>query len=110
MPGWNPDTVNGSFAQDDLYVDMTFLRTLEVYGLDVSIRQAGIDFANSGYPLWHANFAGRTVLRKESHRPTRGIRSSTPTPTTLTTRSRRISPAWCRPGCPTPPSRWSEVR
>ena len=25
---------------------------MEQYGLDVSIRQAGIDFANSGYPLW----------------------------------------------------------
>ena len=43
---------------------MTFLKTLEDYGLDVSIRQAGIDFANSGYPLWHANKAGRDNLRK----------------------------------------------
>ena len=41
-----------------------FLRTLELYGMDVSIRQAGIDFANSGYPLWHANKAGRDNLRK----------------------------------------------
>lgn len=64
MPKWKPDTINGSFAQDDLYVDMTFLRTLELHGLDVSIRQAGIDFANSGYPLWHANRAGRAALRK----------------------------------------------
>ena len=64
MPPWKPETVNGSFEQDDLYVDMTFLRTLEVHGLDVSIRQAGIDWANSGYPLWHANNAGRENLRK----------------------------------------------
>jgi hypothetical protein len=64
MPKWVPDTINGSFQQDDLYVDMTFLRTLEAYGLDVSIRQAGIDFANSGYPLWHANRAGRDALRQ----------------------------------------------
>jgi hypothetical protein len=64
MPAWTPETINGSFQQDDLYVDMTFLRTLEVYGLDVSIRQAGIDFANSGYQLWHANKAGRDALRK----------------------------------------------
>ena len=34
---------------------LTFLKTLEDYGLDVSIRQAGIDFANSQYRLWHAN-------------------------------------------------------
>jgi hypothetical protein len=64
MPRWAPESINGSFKQDDLYVDMTFLRTLEVYGLDVSIRQAGIDFANSGYPLWHANRFGREALRK----------------------------------------------
>ena len=37
---------------------MTFLKTLEDYGLDVSIRQAGIDFANSQCPLWCANKAG----------------------------------------------------
>lgn len=63
MPKWEPDMIN-QFGQDDIYVEMTFLRTLEEYGFDVSIRQAGIDFANSGYALWHANNAGRTNLRK----------------------------------------------
>src|SRR5512141_1673144 len=63
-PKWVPDPINGSCQQDDLYVDMTFLRTLELHGLDVSIRQAGIDFANSGYGLWHANKAGRDALRQ----------------------------------------------
>jgi len=63
MPKWKPGTIN-QFRQDDIYVEMTFLRTLEVYGLDCSVRQAGIDFANSGYRLWHANNAGRTNLRK----------------------------------------------
>jgi hypothetical protein len=63
MPAWQNKTINNSFGQDDLYVDMTFLRTLEVHGLDVSIRQAGLDFANSGYQLWHANKAGRDNLR-----------------------------------------------
>jgi hypothetical protein len=52
------------FGQDDLYVEMTFVRTLEEHGWDVSIRQAGIDFANSAYRLWHANNAGRNNLRK----------------------------------------------
>lgn len=64
MPPWTPDLINQAFGQDDLYVEMTFLRTLEQYGLEVSIRQAGIDFANSRYPLWCANNAGRTNLRK----------------------------------------------
>ncbi len=63
-PAWHDGMANEAFGQDDLYVEMTFLRTLERYGLKVSQRQAGIDFANSGYPLWHANLAGRDALRK----------------------------------------------
>jgi hypothetical protein len=62
VPAWRPAMVN-QFNQDDIYVEMTFLRTMELYGLDCSIRQAGIDFANSGYRLWHANRAGRDNLR-----------------------------------------------
>jgi len=64
VPQWQPALLNDAFQQDDLYVEMTFLRTLEQYGLGVSIRQAGIDFANSKYPLWCANKAGRSNLRK----------------------------------------------
>jgi len=62
MPRWKPEMIN-QFEQDDIYVEMTFVRTLEQHGFGVSIRQAGIDFANSGYPLWHANRAGRDNLR-----------------------------------------------
>lgn len=62
VPEWNPEKVN-VWGQDDLYVEMTFLRTLEEYGLDVSMRQAGLDFANSKYLLWHANNGGRSNLR-----------------------------------------------
>lgn len=64
VPVWKPAMINECFSQDDLYVEMTFLRTLEQYGLSVSIRQAGIDFANSRYPLWCANRAGRSNLRR----------------------------------------------
>lgn len=63
MPKWKPDMINDAFGQDDLYVEMTFLRSMEEHGLAVSIRQAGIDFANSGYALWCANAAGRNNLR-----------------------------------------------
>jgi hypothetical protein len=63
MPPFSENLVNDAFGQDDLYVEMTFLRTMEEYGYDVPIRQAGIDFANSGYPLWVANAAGRGNLR-----------------------------------------------
>jgi len=63
MPRWQPKMINDAFAQDDIYVEMTFLRTLEEYGIDASIRQAGVDFANSRYGLWCANLAGRNNLR-----------------------------------------------
>lgn len=64
VPAWKPELINEAFGQDDLYVEMTFLRTLEQYGLDVDIKQAGRDFGNSKYPLWCANLAARENLRK----------------------------------------------
>src|SRR5690606_19721337 len=63
VPDWNDSLINTAFNQDDLYVEMTFLKFLEKHGLDVSIRQAGIDFANTEYRLWCANDVGRTNLR-----------------------------------------------
>jgi hypothetical protein len=71
VPKWKPEMVN-QFGQDDIYVEMTFIRSLEEYGVDVPIRQAGIDFANSGYPLWHANKAGRELLRAGTAPPDSG--------------------------------------
>ncbi len=59
---WTPDSVN-RFWEDDLYTEMTFIRTLELHGMNVSYKQAGIDFANTGFGLCHANFAGRDNLR-----------------------------------------------
>lgn len=63
MPAWQPQWVN-QHGNDDCYVEMTFLKTLEDHGLDVSIRRAGIDFANSGYGLAHANYYGRENMRR----------------------------------------------
>lgn len=62
-PKWTPDMIN-QYGQDDLYVEMTFIRSLEEHGWSVSARQAGIDFANSKYELWHANKFGRRNLRQ----------------------------------------------
>jgi hypothetical protein len=61
--GTNFGFAAGGYGQDDIYVEMTFLQTLEKYGFDVSTRQAGIDFASSEYGLWHANGCGRNALR-----------------------------------------------
>ncbi len=62
VPEWKPEMIN-QHLQDDIYVEMTFLKSLEDHGFDLSIRQAGIDFANSRYRLWHANYNGRENLR-----------------------------------------------
>lgn len=62
IPSWEPSLIN-QYHQDDLYVEMTFLQTIEKYGMDVSIRQAGIDFANTAFELAMANDAGRENLR-----------------------------------------------
>ena len=64
LPVWSPGLINGTFWQDDLYVEMTFLETLEKYGIDVDVRQAGIEFANSRYRLWCANNNARNNIRK----------------------------------------------
>jgi hypothetical protein len=62
IPKWEPGIMN-PFWQDDICLEMTFVRSPEQYGFDVSIRQAGIDFANSRYGLAHVNHARRTNLR-----------------------------------------------
>jgi hypothetical protein len=64
VPAWREGMANDAFGQDDLYVEMAFLRSLEQYGYDVSAKQAGIDFANSKYKLWASHKAGRENLRK----------------------------------------------
>ncbi|OGV68734.1 MAG: hypothetical protein A2283_20780 [Lentisphaerae bacterium RIFOXYA12_FULL_48_11] len=63
MPPWNPKMIN-QHGNDDIYVELTFIRSMEMHGLDVSYKQAGIDFANTKYPLWHANLAGRNNVRR----------------------------------------------
>ncbi|MFW5760312.1 MAG: ADP-ribosylglycohydrolase family protein [Cyclobacteriaceae bacterium] len=62
VPQWQDEMVN-QHGNDDIYVEMTFLHSMDQYGLDVDIEQAGIDFANTGYTLWAANKTGRENLR-----------------------------------------------
>ena len=63
LTGWSPAMMPGALIQDDVYVELTFLKTLEEHGLEVSPEQIGRDFAASRYPLWHANKAARDLLR-----------------------------------------------
>ena len=60
---WKPEFVANSINQDDIYVEMTFLKTLDMHGPRATHAQAGADFRDSKYRLWHANMAGRANLR-----------------------------------------------
>ena len=62
IPEWEPNMVN-QYGQDDLYVEMNFMESMEKYGVDVPIRQAGIDFANTSFGLAAANDRARENLR-----------------------------------------------
>lgn len=63
MRPWTPERLEGSLGQDDLYVDMTFVATLEAYGPDVTFEQAGHAFGSTLYRLWHANNQARENIR-----------------------------------------------
>src|SRR5260221_5933161 len=59
VPKLQPSLANEAFSEDNLYVEMTFLKSLETYRLNVSPAQTRIDFANSKYQLCHANLSDR---------------------------------------------------
>jgi len=56
---WVPADIKGSVWQDDLYVQLTFLMTMDQYGLDAPAKKYQELFAKAGYPLWHANVQAR---------------------------------------------------
>jgi len=64
LRAWEPDRIAGAIGQDDLYVEMTFLKALETHGLKITPEQAGLAFAATKFPLWHANLRGRTNVRR----------------------------------------------
>ncbi len=107
MPKWTPAMINHAFGQDDLYVEMTFLRSMEQFGLDVPLRQAGIDFANSGYPLWCANNAGRTNLRNGIAPPDSSHPQFNRCPNDIDYQIEADYSGLIAPDCPTRPSSWA---
>ena len=56
---WKPADVKGSIWQDDIYVQLTFLMTMDQYGLDAPAKKFQELFAKAGYQLWHANVQAR---------------------------------------------------
>ena len=64
VPVFAAGLANQSFNQDDLYVEITTSAHARAIWSGCAGRpRPGIDFANSQYPLWHANNAGRDNLR-----------------------------------------------
>lgn len=56
---WTPADIQGSIWQDDLYVQLTFLMSMDQYGVDAPAKKFQEMFAKAGYPLWHANVQAR---------------------------------------------------
>ena len=45
--------------QDDIYVQLTFLMSMDKYGIDAPAKKYQEMFAKAGYQLWHANMQAR---------------------------------------------------
>ncbi|MBK7713082.1 MAG: ADP-ribosylglycohydrolase family protein [Bacteroidales bacterium] len=56
---WKPSDISGSMWQDDIYVQLTFLMSMDKYGMDAPSKKYQEMFAKAGYQLWHANMQAR---------------------------------------------------
>ena len=56
---WQPSDIKGSMWQDDIYVQLTFLMSMDKYGIDAPAKKYQEMFAKAGYMLWHANMQAR---------------------------------------------------
>jgi hypothetical protein len=56
---WKPADIRGSMWQDDIYVQLTFLMSMDKYGIDAPSKKYQEMFARAGYGLWHANMQAR---------------------------------------------------
>lgn len=56
---WKPSAIKGSLTQDDLYVQLTFLMSMDDFGIDAPAKKYMEMFAKAGYGLMHANIQAR---------------------------------------------------
>jgi hypothetical protein len=56
---WKPSDIKGSMWQDDIYVQLTFLMSMDKYGFNAPLKKYQEMFAKAGYGLWHANMQAR---------------------------------------------------
>jgi hypothetical protein len=71
---WEPQMVDNSLHQDDIYVQLSFMMAMDKYGIDAPAEKLAESFANAGYRLWHANVQARKnfwdgILPPESGSP-----------------------------------------
>ncbi len=70
---WKPSDIKGSMWQDDIYVQLTFLMSMDKYGLDAPAKKYQEMFAKAGYPLWHANMQARKNFYDSIFAPQSGM-------------------------------------
>jgi hypothetical protein len=63
LRAWKPELIVEALKQDDVYVEMTFLKALEDCGIGITPKQAGRAFAQTTFDLWHANLFARENVR-----------------------------------------------
>jgi hypothetical protein len=56
---WVPTDMRGSLWQDDIYVQITVLMTMDQAGIDAPAKLFQENFAKAGFQLWHANVQAR---------------------------------------------------
>lgn len=56
---WQPENIEKSLMEDDIYGQLNFMMTMERYGQDVSIDSLAKNFAYAEFALCHANLQGR---------------------------------------------------
>ncbi|MDO4950296.1 MAG: ADP-ribosylglycohydrolase family protein [Bacteroidales bacterium] len=63
---------NSPGLYDDLYMDLTFVDVIHREGLDAPVESFAKAYADAGYPLWHANQAGRYNIHRGIMPPASG--------------------------------------
>jgi len=56
---WDLESIKNSIYQDDLYVQLSFMMTMDKYGINAPAEKFAESFATAGYGLWHANVMAR---------------------------------------------------
>lgn len=70
---WKPEDIRGSMWQDDIYVQLTFLMSMDKYGMDAPSKKFQEMFAKAGYMLWHANMQARKNYYDSIFAPQSGL-------------------------------------